>query len=55
MNNGRKRVYRAGENFYEEPGSRHPVSRNASATEPAKLLAVFVVDTEDKALTTPDK
>ena len=26
-----------------------------SATEPAKLLAVFVVDTDDKALTSPDK
>ncbi len=29
-------------------GSRHPVSRNASKTEPAKLLAVFVVDSDDK-------
>ncbi|MFZ2082548.1 MAG: hypothetical protein WAV38_39005 [Xanthobacteraceae bacterium] len=28
---------------------------NASATEPAKLLAVFVVDTDDKILTIPDK
>ena len=35
------------------PGSSHPVSRNASQAEPAKLLAVFVVDTEEKALTTP--
>jgi hypothetical protein len=25
------------------------VSRNASTTEPAKLLAVFVADTDDKA------
>jgi quercetin dioxygenase-like cupin family protein len=55
VNNGPRRVYHAGESFYEDPGSRHPVSRNASATEPAKLLAVFVVDTDDKALTTPDK
>jgi hypothetical protein len=31
------------------------VSRNGSKTEPAKLLAVFVVDTNDKALTTPVK
>ncbi len=30
------------------------LSRNASAAEPAKLLAVFVVDTDDKILTTPD-
>ena len=45
---------RAGESWYENPGSHHRVSRNASATEPAKLLAVFVVDTDEKTLTTPD-
>jgi quercetin dioxygenase-like cupin family protein len=55
LNDGPKRVYRAGESFYELPGAHHAVSRNASSTEPAKLLAVFVVDTDDKALTTPDK
>lgn len=55
VNDGPKRVYRAGESFYETPGSSHPVSRNASNSEPAKLLAVFVVDTADKALTTPVK
>jgi quercetin dioxygenase-like cupin family protein len=53
VNDGPKRVYRAGESWYETPGSIHRVSRNASKTEPAKLLAVFVVDTEDKKLTTP--
>jgi quercetin dioxygenase-like cupin family protein len=53
VNDGPVRVYHAGESFYETPGSRHPVSRNASKTEPAKLLAVFVVDTDDKELTTP--
>lgn len=53
VNDGPKRVYRAGESFSETPGSRHPVSRNASTTKPAKLLAVFVVDTDDKELTTP--
>jgi quercetin dioxygenase-like cupin family protein len=53
VNDGPKQVYRAGESFYETPGSRHPVSRNASETKPAKLLAVFVVDTDDKELTTP--
>jgi quercetin dioxygenase-like cupin family protein len=52
VNDGPKRVYRAGESWYETPGSIHRVSRNASKTEPAKLLAVFVVDTEDKKLTT---
>ena len=55
VNDEPKRVYRAGESFYETPGSRHTVSRNASKTEPAKLLAVFVVDSDDKALVTPVK
>ena len=55
VNDGPKRVYRAGESFYETPGSSHPVSRNASKTRPARLLAVFVVDTDDKQLTTPVK
>ena len=53
VNDGPKRVYRTGESFFETPGSSHPVSRNASQTEQAKLLAVFIVDTEDKELTTP--
>ena len=52
VNDGPRRVYRAGESFYETPGSRHPVSRNASKNKPARLLAVFVVDTDDKELTT---
>lgn len=55
VNDGPKRVYHAGESFFEEPGSVHRVSRNASKTQPARLLAVFVVDTDDKVLTTPVK
>lgn len=55
VNDEPERVYKAGESFFEEPGSRHPVSRNASKTNPAKLLAVFVVDSDDKELTTNDK
>jgi quercetin dioxygenase-like cupin family protein len=47
-------MYRAGESWYETPGAHHLISRNASKTEPAKLLAVFVADTGDNALTTPD-
>jgi quercetin dioxygenase-like cupin family protein len=46
-----RRVYPAGERFYEMPGSRHPISRNASKLRPARLLAVFVVDTDEKELT----
>ena len=41
---GPVRVYRAGGTFFEPPGSTHLVSANASDTEPASLLAVFVAD-----------
>jgi quercetin dioxygenase-like cupin family protein len=41
---GPARDYKAGESFFEPPGSEHLVSENASATEPASLLAVFVAD-----------
>jgi len=50
-----ERTYGAGESFYEAPGAHHLISRNASQTEPAKLLAVFVVDTNDAPLTILDK
>src|SRR2546430_14416558 len=43
VNNGPVIVYRAGESFSEMPGDHHGVSANASETEPARLLAVFVV------------
>lgn len=49
------RVYQVGEGFYEAPGSRHRISENASDKDPASLLAVFVVDSEDNPLTTPDQ
>jgi quercetin dioxygenase-like cupin family protein len=55
VDDGPVEVYRAGESFHETPGAQHRVSRNASTTSPAKLLAVFVVDTNDKPLTTPLK
>jgi quercetin dioxygenase-like cupin family protein len=35
-----ERVYKAGEMFYEWPGSKHLVSANDSKTQPAKLLAM---------------
>ena len=52
VNDGATRVYKAGESWSEPPGSSHPVSRNPSKTKPAKLLAVFVADTDAKDLTT---
>lgn len=48
-------VYKAGQTWYENPGAHHVVSENASQTEPAKLLAVFVVNTKHGALTAFDK
>src|SRR5213079_1431478 len=51
VNNGPVVTYRAGQSFSEMPGDRHSVSANASKTEPARLLAVFVVDTDEKNLT----
>src|SRR5689334_11236563 len=49
------KVYQVGEGFYEMPGSHHRISENASDSDPASLLAVFVVDSKDTPLTTPDK
>lgn len=53
VNDGPVTTYTAGESFSELPGDRHGVSANASETEPAKLLAVFVVDTDETELTIP--
>ena len=47
VNDGPVVIYRAGQNFPEMPGDRHTLHQNASKTEPAKLLAVFVVNTDD--------
>lgn len=53
VNDAPGRVYRAGESFFEAPGAVHRISRNASHTAPAKLLAVFVADEGEKILTIP--
>jgi len=55
VNDGPTQTYRAGESWYEPPASKHLVSRNASETKPARLLAAFVLDTDEKTLTTPIK
>ena len=46
-----EKTYRPGEMFLETPGQLHAVSRNASATRPAKLLAVLLAE-KGKPLTT---
>jgi quercetin dioxygenase-like cupin family protein len=51
---GDERVYKAGEMFYEQPGATHEVSKNASQTEPAKLLALIFAP-KGATLTTPVK
>jgi quercetin dioxygenase-like cupin family protein len=53
VNDGPVTTFKTGESFSELPGDRHSVSANASETQPAKLLAVFVVDTNETELTTP--
>jgi quercetin dioxygenase-like cupin family protein len=53
VNDGPATVYKAGQSFTEMPGDRHVVSANASETKPAKLLAVFVLDTSEKELVFP--
>lgn len=37
-----EKVFRMGEGWWEPPGAVHRVSRNASATEGARLLAIYV-------------
>jgi quercetin dioxygenase-like cupin family protein len=49
------RTYRTGESWYEDPGARHQVTRNASKDKPAKLLAVFVMDEGEQQLVLPQK
>ena len=39
-----ERTYQAGESFYEAPNGVHLVSANASATQPAKLIAYLLCD-----------
>lgn len=53
VDDGPVRVYRPGESWTESPGAHHRVSANASDTEPARLLAVFIVDATDEQLTVP--
>jgi quercetin dioxygenase-like cupin family protein len=54
VNDGPETVYQAGESWIEPPGAAHSVSANASTTEPAALLAVFVAK-DGAELTTFDK
>ncbi|MFL1527340.1 cupin domain-containing protein [Pseudomonas sp. O230] len=47
---GKAITYKAGEYWYEPAGSEHLVSKNASATKPAKLLVFMVLSPDEKVL-----
>jgi quercetin dioxygenase-like cupin family protein len=51
LGGGPLETFGVGQSFFEPPGSTHVVSANASNTEPAELIAVFVAD-EGAQLTT---
>jgi len=51
LGGGPVETFAVGQTFFEPPGSTHLVSANASSTEPAELIAVFVAD-EGAQLTT---
>ena len=54
VGDGPEKIYKAGEMFLETPNQLHGVSANASATRPAKLLAILLAE-KGKTLTTPEK
>jgi len=49
---GEERTYTVGQMFYEQPGATHEVSKNASQTQPARLLAMIFAK-KGSTLTTP--
>ena len=51
LGGGPVETFKVGQSFFEPPGSTHVVSANASNTEPAELIAIFVAD-EGAQLTT---
>lgn len=51
LSGGPLETFAVGQSFFEPPGAAHLVSANASNTEPAELIAVFVAD-EGAELTT---
>ena len=54
VGDGPEQTYTAGQMFIEYPGQLHGVSGNASASTPAKLLAILLAE-KGKPLTTPSK
>jgi quercetin dioxygenase-like cupin family protein len=48
-------TYTAGQTWFEPPGTVHLFAENASVTEPAELLAIFIADDDCGPLTIPDR
>ncbi|MDX8530416.1 cupin domain-containing protein [Mesorhizobium sp. VK25A] len=46
-------TYTQGQTWFEAPGAIHAFAENASATEPAELLAIFVAEDDCGPLTIP--
>ena len=49
---GEEKTFNTGQMFYEQPGATHEVSKNASQTQPARLLALIFAK-KGSTLTTP--
>jgi quercetin dioxygenase-like cupin family protein len=54
LDNGPETALTKGQTFYEAPGQLHAVSRNASDTEPAKVLVVMLAES-GKPVTVPEQ
>ena len=52
VGDGPEKTYKVGEMWLETPNQLHAVSRNASATQPARLLAILLAE-KGAQLTTP--
>ena len=52
IGDGPEKTYKVNEMFLETPGELHAVSRNASTTQPARLLAILMAE-KGVPLTTP--
>jgi len=46
MNDDPMTIHGPGESFKENPGCRHSINDNASATEPATLVVTMIVETK---------
>ena len=47
-------IYQTGESWFEQPGTHHKISENASDSQPARLLVAVIVETGSRTLLVPD-